>query len=79
MLGPRANVILANPNGIRVNGLTVTTGNLALTTGQVTFNYFVNANGQSHRHNDRAGYATGTAASIPAWSISAISPVSSSA
>lgn len=30
MLGPRANVILANPNGIRVNGLTVRNRELGL-------------------------------------------------
>ncbi|WP_354681917.1 filamentous hemagglutinin N-terminal domain-containing protein [Cupriavidus necator] len=51
VLGPRANVILANPNGISVNGLTVrNVGNLALTTGQVIFNDFTTANGQLQRN-----------------------------
>nr|WP_232291241.1 filamentous hemagglutinin N-terminal domain-containing protein [Burkholderia ubonensis] len=37
--GPRANVVLANPNGITVNGGSfVNTGRLALTTGNVSFN-----------------------------------------
>jgi filamentous hemagglutinin family protein len=36
--GPRANVILANPNGITVNGGSfINTGRVALTTGQVSF------------------------------------------
>ncbi|OMG71075.1 filamentous hemagglutinin N-terminal domain-containing protein [Burkholderia ubonensis] len=36
--GPRANVVLANPNGITVNGGSfVNTGRLALTTGNVSF------------------------------------------
>lgn len=39
VLGSRANVIIANPNGITVNGGSfVNTGNVALTTGQVSFN-----------------------------------------
>jgi len=39
VLGTRANVIIANPNGITVNGGSfVNTGNVALTTGQVSFN-----------------------------------------
>ena len=39
VLGPRANVILANPNGITFNGGSfVNTGNVAITTGLVTFN-----------------------------------------
>lgn len=38
VLGPRANVILANPNGITVDGGSfVNTGHLALSTGQVSF------------------------------------------
>ncbi|MEX3634717.1 filamentous hemagglutinin N-terminal domain-containing protein [Paraburkholderia sp. BR14320] len=38
VLGSRANVILANPNGITVNGGSfVNTGRVALTTGQVSF------------------------------------------
>ena len=37
--GSRANVILANPNGITVNGGSfVNAGHVALTTGQVSFN-----------------------------------------
>ncbi|RKP45892.1 filamentous hemagglutinin N-terminal domain-containing protein [Trinickia fusca] len=37
--GPRANVVLANPNGITVNGGSFfNTGRVALTTGQVSFN-----------------------------------------
>ena len=39
VLGSRANVIIANPNGITVNGGSfINTGNVALTTGQVSFN-----------------------------------------
>ncbi|WP_233829547.1 two-partner secretion domain-containing protein [Paraburkholderia sp. ZP32-5] len=38
VLGSRANVILANPNGITINGGSfVNTGRVALTTGQVSF------------------------------------------
>ncbi|MFM0592167.1 filamentous hemagglutinin family protein [Paraburkholderia bryophila] len=38
VLGPRANVILANPNGITVNGGSfINTGRLVLTTGHVSF------------------------------------------
>lgn len=37
--GPRANVVLANPNGITVNGGSfVNTGHVALSTGTVNFN-----------------------------------------
>ncbi len=51
VLGPRANVVIANPNGVSVNGMTVQgVGNLALTTGQVTFNDFKTANGQLQRN-----------------------------
>lgn len=51
VLGPRANVILANPNGISINGATVQNiGNLGLTTGQVSFNDFNTANGQLQRN-----------------------------
>uniref|UniRef100_Q46X40 Filamentous hemagglutinin, N-terminal n=1 Tax=Cupriavidus pinatubonensis (strain JMP 134 / LMG 1197) TaxID=264198 RepID=Q46X40_CUPPJ len=51
VLGSRANVIIANPNGISVNGLSVqNTGNLALTTGQVSFNDFTTASGQLQRN-----------------------------
>ncbi|HDR8934506.1 two-partner secretion domain-containing protein [Burkholderia vietnamiensis] len=39
VLGPRANVILANPNGITVDGSSFTnTGHVVLSTGQVSFN-----------------------------------------
>lgn len=58
VLGPRANVVIANPNGISVNGMVVRNmGNLALTTGQVTFNDFT-VNGQLQRNlvlNTRQG------------------------
>ncbi|WP_370565767.1 filamentous hemagglutinin N-terminal domain-containing protein [Cupriavidus sp. UME77] len=51
VLGNRANVIVANPNGITVNGMTVQNiGNLALTTGQVSFNDLTVANGQLQRN-----------------------------
>lgn len=51
VLGNRANVILANPNGITVNGMTVQNiGNLALTTGQVSFNDLTIANGELQRN-----------------------------
>lgn len=50
VLGPRANVVIANPNGISVNGMVVRNmGNLALTTGQVSFNDFT-VNGQLQRN-----------------------------
>ncbi|KWO77630.1 filamentous hemagglutinin N-terminal domain-containing protein [Burkholderia ubonensis] len=39
LAGPRANVVLANPNGITVNGGSfVNTGHVALSTGNVSFN-----------------------------------------
>lgn len=51
VLGPRANVILANPNGITVNGGSfVNTGNVALTTGRVSFNDFIPAPGLTQRN-----------------------------
>ncbi len=51
VLGPRANVILANPNGITVDGGSFTnTGNVALTTGQVSFNDFTTGSGQLQRN-----------------------------
>jgi filamentous hemagglutinin family protein len=51
VLGPRANVILANPNGITVDGGSFTnTGNVALTTGQVSFNDFTTSGGQLQRN-----------------------------
>jgi filamentous hemagglutinin family protein len=59
VLGPRANVILANPNGITVDGGSFTnTGNVALTTGQVSLNDFTNGAGQLQRNvvlNTNAG------------------------
>ncbi len=52
VLGPQhAHVIVSNPNGVTVNGLTVwNVGNLALTTGQVSFNDFKTANEQLQRN-----------------------------
>ncbi|WP_457810094.1 two-partner secretion domain-containing protein [Ralstonia pseudosolanacearum] len=51
VLGPRANVILANPNGITVDGGSFTnTGNVALTTGQVSFNDFTTGSGSLQRN-----------------------------
>ncbi|MGA4315118.1 filamentous hemagglutinin N-terminal domain-containing protein, partial [Ralstonia nicotianae] len=51
VLGPRANVIIANPNGITVDGGSFTnTGNVALTTGQVSFNDFTTGAGQLQRN-----------------------------
>lgn len=51
VLGARANVVISNPNGLSVNGLVVqNVGNLALTTGQVSFNDFTTANGQLQRN-----------------------------
>ncbi len=39
VVGPRANVVLANPNGITINGGSfVNTGHVALATGNVSFN-----------------------------------------
>lgn len=51
VLGPRANVVIANPNGISVNGMVLrNAGNLALTTGQVTFRDFATGNGGVQRN-----------------------------
>ncbi len=51
VLGSRANVILANPNGITVNGGSfVNTGHVALTTGQVSFSDVQLASGQFQRN-----------------------------
>lgn len=51
VLGPRANVILVNPNGWSINGASVqNVGNLAISTGQVSFNDFQTANGQLQRN-----------------------------
>jgi filamentous hemagglutinin family protein len=51
VLGSRANVVLANPNGITVNGGSfVNTGHVALTTGQVGFSDVQLASGQFQRN-----------------------------
>ncbi|NKA93503.1 hemagglutinin [Ralstonia solanacearum] len=51
VLGPRANVILANPNGITVDGGSFTnTGNVALSTGRVSFNDFTTGSGSLQRN-----------------------------
>ncbi|MDN7682997.1 filamentous hemagglutinin N-terminal domain-containing protein [Burkholderia cenocepacia] len=51
VLGPRANVILANPNGITVDGGSITnTGHVVLSTGQVSFNDLTLAPGVVHRN-----------------------------
>ncbi|AJC23301.1 hypothetical protein RO07_12355 [Pandoraea pulmonicola] len=49
--GPRANVVLANPNGITVNGGSfVNTGHVALSTGQVSFSDVLIAPGLYQRN-----------------------------
>ncbi|VVE40487.1 filamentous hemagglutinin N-terminal domain-containing protein [Pandoraea fibrosis] len=49
--GPRANVVLANPNGITVNGGSfVNTGHVALSTGQVSFSDVLVAPGVYQRN-----------------------------
>jgi filamentous hemagglutinin family protein len=51
VLGSRANVVLANPNGITVNGGSfVNTGHVALATGQVSFSDLQLAPGQFQRN-----------------------------
>ncbi|MGG1943747.1 filamentous hemagglutinin N-terminal domain-containing protein [Trinickia sp. NRRL B-1857] len=51
VLGSRANVVLANPNGITVNGGSfVNTGHVALTTGQVSYADVQLAPGQFQRN-----------------------------
>jgi filamentous hemagglutinin family protein len=51
VLGPRANVVLANPNGITVNGGSfVNTGRVALATGQVSFQDIPNGVGGIQRN-----------------------------
>ncbi|HEY4353324.1 MAG TPA: filamentous hemagglutinin N-terminal domain-containing protein [Paraburkholderia sp.] len=51
VLGPRANVVLANPNGITVNGGSfVNTGRVALSTGQVSFQDIPNGVGGIQRN-----------------------------
>lgn len=51
VLGPRANVILANPNGVTVDGGSFTnTGHVVLSTGQVSFNDITLAPGVVQRN-----------------------------
>ncbi len=51
VLGPRANVILANPNGVTVDGGSFTnTGHVVLSTGQVSFNDLTLAPGVVQRN-----------------------------
>jgi filamentous hemagglutinin family protein len=51
VLGPRANVILANPNGITVDGGSfVNAGHVVLSTGQVSFSDITLAPGQIQRN-----------------------------
>lgn len=51
VLGPRANVILANPNGITVDGGSFTNaGHVVLSTGQVSFTDITLAPGQIQRN-----------------------------
>jgi filamentous hemagglutinin family protein len=51
VLGPRANVILANPNGITVDGGSfVNAGHVVLSTGQVSFSDITIAPGQIQRN-----------------------------
>nr|WP_197083578.1 MULTISPECIES: filamentous hemagglutinin N-terminal domain-containing protein [Burkholderia] len=51
VLGPRANVILANPNGVTVDGGSFTnTGHVVLSTGQVSFNDLTLAPGVMQRN-----------------------------
>jgi filamentous hemagglutinin family protein len=51
VLGPRANVILANPNGVTIDGGSfVTNGHVVVSTGQVSFNDFTIAPGVTQRN-----------------------------
>lgn len=51
VLGPRANVILANPNGITIDGGSfVNAGHVVLSTGQVSFNDLAPAPGVMQRN-----------------------------
>ncbi|WP_244438784.1 two-partner secretion domain-containing protein [Paraburkholderia dilworthii] len=51
VLGPRANVILANPNGITIDGGSfVNAGHVVLSTGQVSFDDLVPAPGVTQRN-----------------------------
>lgn len=55
VLGQRAHVIIANPNGISVNGASVlNVGNLALTTGQVSPKDFTRPDGKLQRNVELA-------------------------
>ncbi|MCO8421387.1 filamentous hemagglutinin N-terminal domain-containing protein [Burkholderia cenocepacia] len=64
VLGPRANVILANPNGVTVDGGSFTnTGHVVLSTGQVSFSDLTLAPGVVQRNvvltTDRGAIAIG--------------------
>nr|WKF58666.1 tRNA nuclease CdiA-2 [Paraburkholderia busanensis] len=51
VLGPRANVILANPNGVTVDGGSfINAGHVVLSTGQVSFNDFMPTPGNLQRN-----------------------------
>jgi filamentous hemagglutinin family protein len=51
VLGPRANVILANPNGVTIDGGSfVTNGHVVVSTGQVSFNDLAIAPGVTQRN-----------------------------
>ncbi|MFL9867291.1 filamentous hemagglutinin N-terminal domain-containing protein [Paraburkholderia fungorum] len=51
VLGPRANVILANPNGITIDGGSfINAGHVVISTGQVSFNDIVPAPGVTQRN-----------------------------
>ncbi|MEW9584022.1 filamentous hemagglutinin N-terminal domain-containing protein [Paraburkholderia sp. DGU8] len=51
VLGPRANVIFANPNGVTVDGGSfVNAGHVVLSTGQVSFSDLTLAPGVTHRN-----------------------------
>lgn len=60
VLGERANVVIANPNGISINGVTVSNaGHLAITTGQVKPEDFTLDNGR-RQHNLKISTSQGT-------------------
>ncbi|HVK56900.1 MAG TPA: filamentous hemagglutinin N-terminal domain-containing protein [Burkholderiales bacterium] len=51
IIGPRANLIIANPNGVTVNGGSfINTGTLAISTGRVSFHDFQPAPGFTQRN-----------------------------
>ncbi|WP_345817827.1 filamentous hemagglutinin N-terminal domain-containing protein (plasmid) [Paraburkholderia sp. PREW-6R] len=51
VLGPRANVILANPNGVTIDGGSfINAGHVVLSTGQVSFNDLTPAPGVTQRN-----------------------------